>query len=185
MGNGPRERDDYEWFDLADLPPEEADPLAEALVGWVGRTPLWHSGEGRRLLLVDLDNLRAGPVRWRARMAAVVALARQADEVALAGQAAAVARAYPFLGEFAARTTAVPDGADLADHVLLDAAAAVPDAALQVVVLSNDGIFATLAERGPLVVISPGADALSDRLRDAAHEVVDLRVLEQDSTTSA
>lgn len=182
MGNGPGEWDDYEWVDLADLPPEDAEPLAEALAGWVARNPPWRTGDGRRLLLVDLDNLRAGPVRWRARMAAVVALARQADEVVLAGQEAAVTRAYPYLGEFAARAHSVPDGDDLADHVLLDGAAALPAGPLQVVVLSNDGIFAGLAERGPLVVLSPGADALSDRLRDAADAVVDLRILEQEST---
>ena len=180
MGNGPSDRDDYEWVDLTDLPPEEAEPLAEALAGWFGRMPPWPVPGVRRLLLVDLDNLRAGPVRWRARMGAVVALARQADEVVLAGQEAAVARAYPHLGEFAARAHAVPDGDDLADHVLLDGAAALPTGPLQVVVLSNDGIFATLAERGPLVVVSPGADALSDRLRDAADEVVDLRALERE-----
>ena len=69
------------------------------------------------------------------------------------------------------------DGSDLADHVLLDAAAEVPGRA-QFVVLSNDWIFAGLAERGPLTVLSPGGDALSDRLRGAATRIVDLAALE-------
>jgi hypothetical protein len=71
----------------------------------------------------------------------------------------------------------VPNGSDLADHVLLDAAAALPGKA-QYVLLSNDWIFAGLADRGPLTVLSPGADALSDRLRAAATRVVDLAALE-------
>jgi uncharacterized surface protein with fasciclin (FAS1) repeats len=133
------------------------------------------------VLLVDLDNLRAEPTRWRARMSVVVTLGRQADHAVLAGQVGAVARGRPHLAEFAARAQAVPDGSDLADHVLLDAAASIQADAVQVVVVSNDGIFATLADRGPLTVLSPGNDALSDRLRDAASLVVDLAALEAEA----
>jgi hypothetical protein len=61
--------------------------------------------------------------------------------------------------------------------VLLDAAAELPGPA-RFVLLSNDWIFAALAERGSLTVLSPGADALSDRLRAAATRVVDLAALE-------
>jgi hypothetical protein len=143
---------------------------------------------GTKVLLVDLDNLRAGPVRWRARMAAVVTLARQADRVHLAGQAGPVSRARPHLAEFAGTAVAVADGSDVADHVLLDAAAAdlaAADGPVQVVVVSNDGIFADLAASGPLVVLSPGVEALSDRLDDAATDVLDLAALEADVTASA
>ena len=88
-------------------------------------------------------------------------------------------RGRPHLAEFAARARPVADGSDVADFVLLDAADALHADAIQVVVLSNDGIFASLADRGPLVVLSPGADALSDRLREAATRVVDLVALEE------
>jgi len=54
--------------------------------------------------------------------------------------------------------------------------------AVQVIVVSNDGIFASLADRGPLIVLSPGAEALSDRLRDSASRVVDLVALEEGGT---
>ena len=47
------------------------------------------------MLLVDLDNLRADPVRWRDRMAMVVALARRGDVVVLAGQEGAVLEGDP------------------------------------------------------------------------------------------
>jgi hypothetical protein len=50
---------------------------------------------------------------------------------------------------------------------------------VQYVVVSNDGIFSQLAQRGPLALISPGSDAMSDRLRDSAHVVVDLPELER------
>lgn len=191
LGGGPNEWDDYDWVRLADLPPAEPapaamrariaraprQPLADAVHALVERKSLWTSGAGSRVLLVDLDNLRADPMRWRDRMAMVVALARQADLAVLAGQEGAVRRARPHLAEFAARSRAVADGSDLADHVLLDAADGVRGAA-QFVVLSNDWIFAGLAGRGELTVLSPGADALSDRLRDAADRVVDLAALE-------
>lgn len=184
LGGGPTEWDDYEWVRLADLPPAPAggrsagqQPLADPLHAWLARKSLWTAGAGTRVLLVDLDNLRADPARWRDRMTMAVALARQADVVALAGQEGPVRRARPHLAEFAARARAVADGSDLADYVLLEAAAEVPGAA-QFVVLSNDWIFAELAARGPLTVLSPGGNALSDRLRDAATQVVDLAALE-------
>jgi hypothetical protein len=203
LGGGPSEADDYEWVDLAALrarrpqrtpaaapaaPAQQGpDPLADALCALLTDRPLWLSLPVRRVLLVDLDNLRAGPARWRARMAAVVTLARQADTAHLAGQAGAVERARPHLAEFADRAVPVADGSDVADHVLLEAAAADARAALdagedgpQVLVVSNDGIFALLAETGPLLVLSPGVDALSDRLDDAATDVLDLSGLEAD-----
>jgi hypothetical protein len=205
LGGGPREWDDYEWVSLGPRSParvgsrrlhvdslasgEPTEPLAKALCGWLERNPMWVDGAGTRVLLADLDNLRAAPRRWRARMAVVVALARQADHAALAGQEGAVTRGRPYLAEFAARAHPVPDGSDLADLVLLDAADALRAEAIQVIVLSNDGIFAALADRGPLVVLSPGADELSERLRDAATRVVDLVALEDmaelDRTPSA
>ena len=178
LGGGPSEWDDYEWVRLADLPESlpppvrvaraAREPLAEAVLAWLQREGAWTAGTGTRVLLVDLDNLRADPVRWRDRMGMVVALA---------GQEGPVRRARPHLAEFAARARAVADGSDLADHVLLDAAAAVPGRA-RYVLLSNDWIFAGLAGRGPLTVLSPGADALSDRLSSAATRVADLVALE-------
>lgn len=172
--------------------PDEPDALADALCALLTERPLWLSLSVRKVLLVDLDNLRAGPARWRARMAAVVCLARQADAVHLAGQASAVERARPHLAEFADRAVPVADGADVADHVLLEAAARDAAEALaagedgpQVLVVSNDGIFADLAETGPLVVLSPGVEALSDRLDDAATDILDLYGLEADVTASA
>jgi hypothetical protein len=184
LGGGPSEWDEYEWFRLADVPAPaatKAGPLAEAVGKLLQDVPLWPADSGTRVLLVDLDNLRAEPTRWRARMSVVVTLARQAEHAVLAGQVGAVTRARPHLAEFAARAQAVPDGSDLADHVLLDAAADIQADAVQVVVVSNDGIFATLADRGPLTVLSPGNDALSDRLRDAASLVVDLAALEAEA----
>ena len=195
LGGGPKEWDDYEWVDLtapatvrvrgqrsSAEPPaggDEMEPLAQELSSWLERNVLWVPGPSTRVLLVDLDNLRADPRRWRARMAAVVTLARQADHAVLAGQEGAVRRGRPHLAEFAARARPVAAGSDVADFVLLDAADALHADAIQVVVLSNDGIFASLADRGPLVVLSPGADALSDRLREAATRVVDLVALEE------
>lgn len=184
LGDGPGEWEDYEWVRLPDLPPapppiavrEPADSpdrgYARLLQG------LWEPGGGARVLLVDLDNLRAGPARWARRMTMVVSMAREADHVVLAGQEGAVRRGRPHLAEFAASVVQVADGSDLADHVLLDAAAGIRGRRVQFVVLSNDWIFATLADRGELTVLSPGADALSDRLRDAATRVVDLAALE-------
>jgi hypothetical protein len=198
LGGSPSEWDEYEWVRLADLPaprsgrrPAEpsstgygldwdaAGPLAEAICDQLDELQIWPDTSGDRVLLVDLDNLRAGPMHWRARMSVIAALARQADHVVLAGQGGAVARARPHLAEYADRAQAVSDGSDVADHVLLNAAAKVGGNDLTVLVVSNDGIFAGLADRGSLIVLSPGADALSDRLRDAADRTIDLAALEK------
>ena len=72
---------------------------------------LWVEHDAPRILLVDLDNLRAGPQRWAARMGAVVALARQADHVVLAGQEGQVRRARPHLAEFVADAARSPRAA--------------------------------------------------------------------------
>jgi hypothetical protein len=159
--------------------PAPAGPaLTDALDRLLADGSLWVEGAGARLLLVDLDNLRAGPARWRTRIEALARLARAADHVALAGQQGAVERARPWLGELATQARAVADGSDLADLVLLAAADAWHEGPSQAVVVSNDGIFAEMAAHGRLVVLSPGADALSDKLRDAATTVVDLGSLE-------
>ena len=187
IGGGPNEWDEYEWVrlaDQADAPVVDLAPLVRALCSWVEETDLWQA-DGLRILLVDLDNLRADPRRWQARMALVVALARQADHTVLAGQVGAVARGRPHLAEFAKRAKPVADGSDVADYVLLAEADAVLEDGAHVVVLSNDGIFASLADRARLTVLSPGADALSDRLRDAADDVVDLTRLEERALPSA
>jgi hypothetical protein len=160
--------------------PGDPDGVSAALVERVLRDPIWEPDDAPRILLVDLDNLRAGPLRWRARMAVVVALARQADHVALAGQEGPVRRARPHLEEFAGTAVAVAAGSDLADVALLAKVDELdlPDA--QHLVVSNDGIFAELAQCGPLVVLSPGRDALSDSLAAASVRVIDLAALEHD-----
>ncbi|MGI4895577.1 MAG: hypothetical protein ACRYF3_10740 [Janthinobacterium lividum] len=204
LGGGPSEWDEYEWFRLADVaavnrtqhrgragvahpeaashPEEDAgpDPLSEALQVLVRDYPVWAGAGATRVLLVDLDNLRAARGRLRARLAVVVELARQADHVALAGQAGAVERSKPWLAEFADLAQPVADGADVADFALLAAAGSVPDP-IEVLVVSNDGIFADLAERGDLTVLSPGIDALSERLYGAASLLVDLAALEREA----
>jgi hypothetical protein len=49
---------------------------------------------------------------------------------------------------------------------------------VQFIVVSNDNIFARLAMRGPLTVLSPGLQSLSDRLAEAAERVLDMAVIE-------
>jgi hypothetical protein len=112
-------------------------------------------------------------------MTAVVTLARQAEHAFMAGQRGAVRRARPHLAEYADQAQAIADGSDVADLALLDSVAGLSEREMQVVVVSNDGIFAALADRGPLVVLSPGVHALSDRLWEAAERVVDLAALER------
>ncbi|WP_432562642.1 hypothetical protein [Kineococcus sp. SYSU DK003] len=186
LGGAPGEWDDYEWFRLEDVPGRKVaaavaeagpDPLSDALRLLVRDYPVWAGQGASRVLLVDLDNLRATRERLRARLAVVVELARQADHVALAGQIGAVQRSRPWLEEFADRAVAVADGADVADFALLAAARTVADP-VEFLVVSNDGIFADLAERGDVTILSPGIDALSERLHGAASLLVDLAVLE-------
>ncbi|MGI8698634.1 MAG: hypothetical protein ACR2J0_05755 [Mycobacteriales bacterium] len=188
LGYGHREWEDYEWFPsgggrrgpAVTVGSGDPDGASAALLERVLRDPIWEPDDAPRILLVDLDNLRAGPLRWRARMAVVVALARQADHVALAGQEGAVRRARPHLEEFAGTAVAVAAGSDLADVALLAKVDELdlPDA--QALVVGNDGIFAELAQCGPLVVLSPGRHALSDALEQVAVRVVDLAALEHD-----
>ena len=113
-----------------------------ALVERVDRQDIWQAGDVPRILLVDLDNMRAGPLRWKARMAVVVALARQADDAVLVGQEGAVRRARPHLEEFADTALEVPAGSDLADVALLEAVDQLDLPNAQALVVSNDGIFA-------------------------------------------
>ena len=180
LGGGRGEWDDYEWFPSGGGVPEPVVRSPSALVERVDREEIWQAGDVPRILLVDLDNMRAGPLRWKARMAVVVALARQADHAVLVGQEGAVRRARSHLEEFADSALAVPAGSDLADVALLEAVDQLDLPNAQALVVSNDGIFAELAQCGPLVILSPGRDALSDALEAAAMRVVDLAALEHE-----
>lgn len=182
LGSEIGEWDDIEWFDPAEVTASTPTRYVDTLVGWLREHPVWDPAVETKVLLVDLDNLRAEPVRLRGRIEATVVLARGADYAAFAGQAGSVRRARPHLAEFADGALAVGDAGDEADWALRDAAMAAEGATLQFVVVSNDGIFADLAERGSLTILSPGAKALSDRLRDAAERVIDMAEIEQSVT---
>jgi hypothetical protein len=170
--------EDYEWFDLDDVTDGPVEPYVLAALDSLRRDPVWLPGDSIRVLLVDLDNLRVEPARLRGRLLMAVALAEQADHAAFSGQGGSVRRALPHLGAFAGTAVAVGGGHNEADQVLLDEAEAIHADDVQFVVISNDNIFASLATRGPLIVLSPGADALSDRLAEAASRVIDLQVME-------
>jgi hypothetical protein len=168
---------EYEWVDLSTYVDPGRRYVSHALEA-LDRDPLWLPGDSARVLLVDLDNLRVEPNRLRSRMAMVVVLARQADLASFAGQEGSVRRARPALQEFASTAVAVGADHNQAVEALLAAAETVTDDDVQFLVVSNDGIFARLARRGPLTVLSPGAGSLSDQLADVAERVVDLPLLE-------
>lgn len=183
LGGAPGEWADLEWFRFSDVATAAAP--GAGLAERAADVELWADGAGTRVLLVDLDNLRAGPRRLRERIGLMARLAETADVVALAGQEGAVERARGSLGRYAREARVASNAPDAADRLLLAAADAVPDGPAQFVVASNDGIFATLAERGRLVVLSPGEEALSDRLTDAAALVVDLVAWEEGASVPA
>lgn len=175
--------DDIEWFSLDDVEERGTDRFVARALAALRIDPLWRPGEAIRVLLVDLDNLRVQPSRLRGRIAMAVALARQADLACFAGQDGAVRRALPWLDEYADTAVEVGRDHDEADLALLAAAATVANDDVQFIVLSNDGIFAQLAERGLLLVLSPGAASLSDELAAAADRVVDIQHIEAGLTT--
>lgn len=184
MGLGAAGDDELEWVDLSLEPalpslPADAGPLAEAMQAWAADNLSWAEGGGRRVLLVDLDNIRADTTTLSGRLALLAVLAAGADHVVLAGQDGAVARSRPWLGVMGPTAYAVPAGRNEADYLLLDEATAlVSGRRAQFVVASNDGIFARLATLGPLTLLSPRIDDLSGRLLDAAQTIVDLAALE-------
>jgi hypothetical protein len=168
---------DYEWFDPHSFVAADSSYL-EAGLESLRREPLWLPGASTRVLLVDLDNLRVESVRLHARLAMTIALAHEADHVAFAGQEGSVRRARGYLAEFEDQAIIVGNGPDEADEALLAAASAVEDDDVQFIVVSNDNIFARLAMRGPLTVLSPGLQSLSDRLAESAERVLDMAVIE-------
>jgi hypothetical protein len=179
VGLGPERAswEDYEWFDPHSVVSAD-DSYLQAGLESLRRDPLWLPGTSTRVLLVDLDNLRVESVRLKARLAMTVALAREADHVAFAGQEGSVRRARGDLAEFEDRAVVVGNGSDEADEALLAVASDVADDDVQFIVVSNDNIFARLAMRGPLTVLSPGLQSLSDRLAEAAERVLDMAVIE-------
>jgi hypothetical protein len=179
LGTDRQSWEDYEWFDTRaaegiDDSPVPNGAYLDAGLESLRREPLWLANGSTRVLLVDLDNLRVEPVRLSARLAMTIALARDADYVGFAGQEGSVRRARADLAEFGAHAVVVGNGSDEADQALLDVA----DEDVQFIVVSNDGIFARLAMRGPLTVLSPGLQSLSDRLADAAERILDMSVIE-------
>jgi hypothetical protein len=178
LGDGPGGFDDIEWFSVDEVDETPIQPYVDSMRNWLVDHPMWQDGGGERVLLVDLDNVRAVPSKLYARLALTVALARQADYAAFAGQEVTVRRSRPLLAEFGAGALSVGRAADEADWALLDAADAAVGSDLQFIVVSNDGIFAQLASRGSVTVLSPDGSRLSERLRFAAERIVDLIELE-------
>lgn len=134
-----------------------------------------------RVLLVDLDNMRARSTRWKLRLEAVLAMAADADHVVLAGQRRNVDPVLPHLGAYASQVIIVKYGANLADYALLEAARTIrarKGRPLQFAVTSNDHIFGRLARRGKLTIVSPCVDQISLKLLSRAHSVVDLQIAE-------
>jgi hypothetical protein len=171
LGCARSEWDDFEWFSL------QADD---------GDAPLiWVDDDATRVLLCDLDNLRADPRRLAARMRVAVELARTADVSVFAGQAESVSRCALLVAEFRERVITVGPGRDAADHALLAAAERVFARHVQFVAMSNDGIFARLALRGPLTVVSPSRQRASSRLIEVARAVVDVSDLAGHDLVSA
>jgi hypothetical protein len=154
------EWDDFEWFALH----AAAD----------GATRVWADDLAVRVLLCDLDNLRADPRRLAVRMRVAVELARQADVSAFAGQADSVSRCSGLLAEFHDQVMTVGPGRDAADHALLASADREGARQVQFVVMSNDGIFARLALRGALTVVSPRPHQASSRLHKVARALLDV-----------
>ena len=171
LGCARGEWDDFEWFVL-----DAQDSDAEQV---------WVDDAATRVLLCDLDNLRAGPRTLAARMRVAVDLARQADVVAFAGQADTVGRCTGLLEEFAGQVMTVGAGRDAADYALLDVADRVRSHGMECVVMSNDGIFARLALRGPLTVVSPRPSAASTRLVAASRVILDVRDLDRADVVAA
>lgn len=178
LGDGANaEWQDYEWFD-PHLDRDADGDIALVTLESLEREGVWQPGTATRVLLVDLDNIRVASAHLRSRVLLAVALARQADVAVFAGQRGSVERARSALQEYGEKALEVGRGRDEADMALLDAVADTGDQDAQFVVFSNDGVFARLAMRGPLTVVSPGAGALSDQLSEAAERVIDLQMLE-------
>lgn len=139
-----------------------------------------HWGQGRRLVLVDLENVAGGPchtadeAQWvRRRLADCGALA-VGDQVTVAVDGSGLACvAWPWQG-----ARCLPGhGHDGADLVLLDELHdRVPQRYGRVVLASGDGIFADtvadLVARGVHVTVVAHAISLSARLAAVASEVV-------------
>ncbi len=137
-------------------------------------------GQGRRLVLVDLENVAGGPchtadaARWvRRRLADCGALAAD-DQVTVAVDESGLACvAWPWQG-----ARCLPghghDGADLV--LLAELADRVPQRYDRVVLASGDGIFAEavadLVARGVHVTVVSHGVSLSARLASAASDVV-------------
>jgi hypothetical protein len=81
------------------------------------------------------------------------------------------------LEEFRDQAMAVGPGRNAADHALLASADRITGRHVQFVVMSNDGIFARLALRGDLTIVSPSPPEASIRLVRAARVMFDVRDL--------
>lgn len=160
LGCARSEWEEFEWFSL------QADDDDVPLI--------WVDPDATRVLLCDLDNLRADPRRLAARIRVAVELAREADVSLFAGQAESVNRCARFVDEFRDQVITVGAGRNAADHALLESAERVRTCRVQFVAMSNDGIFARLALRGPLTVVSPSPSRASSRLVKVARAVVDV-----------
>ena len=137
-------------------------------------------GRGRRLVVVDLENIAGGPCQsedcaaWVRRRLADAGVLRAGDHVTVAVDEGALSSvAWVWQGSVC-RWGHGKDGADLALVAELDER--VHERFDEVVVASGDGVFtdtvAGLVGRGVRVVVAAHGTSLSRRLADAASEVL-------------
>ncbi len=137
-------------------------------------------GHGRRLVVVDLENLAGGPCHtedcavWVRRRLADAGVLRAGDQVTVAvDESALPSVAWAWRGSVC-RWGHGKDGADLA--LVSELADRVHERFDEVVVASGDGIFtdtvARLVDEGVRVTVAAHGTGLSGRLARAASDVV-------------
>jgi len=191
LGNKPDWRKEYEWVRLSEWQPtkNQQNILSSARSSRQGFVEdadyfpsarpenVWLPEGGRKVLLVDLDNIRSLSDRWNERMRTLYKICHTADKIIMAGQSASAKLARPHLAEYAQHITQVCFTRSAADNYLVDVGFRLtnnrpPDKKTQFVIVSNDFIFAKLKERGTIVVVSPNPTHISGRLKSVAHTVL-------------
>jgi len=143
-------------------------PLVEFNNIWIGG-----NGAGVKVLLVDLNSIKAPIDIWKQRMEILTSLVKQADYVFVTGAQDVSNYARPYLKKLNIEIM-VSKVAIVSNKYLIGEVTKLKEGKLQIVAFTNTHTLSQLSSKGRLTIVSPKVDTMSRVLAENADAILDL-----------
>lgn len=153
--------------------------LAPILTPLVEFNKVWIKSNlaGVKVLLVDLNSIKAPIDIWKQRMEILTSLVKQADYVFITGTQDVSNYARPYMKKLNIEIM-VSKVAMVSNKYLIGEVAKLKEEKLQMVVFTNIHALSQLSSKGRLTIVSPKVETMSRVLAENADAILDLNLTE-------